>query len=158
MTKCEPVLIAELLVEQWKLNRRTRQYPEEWTEGFLSPVYKKGKNDDPKNYRPLCMLSCLRKTVESAISIGISRKLKFFGRQFGLQKGLSATTTLMDVDAVVKSCNNRVATLDMAKAYDKLIRSVLVQDCKKGLSPNLAKMIMACLQPLVVTTKGEGYR
>lgn len=48
-----------------------------------------------------------------------------------------------------------VATLDMAKAYDKVNTQTLIQDCKQVLKDELTEMLPACLQPLTVTIKGD---
>lgn len=41
--------------------------------------------------------------------------------------------TIKDVEAIVRGGNNRVETLDLKKAYDRLNRSLLIEDLKKTL-------------------------
>lgn len=74
----------------------------------------------PQNYRPFCMLSCARKVIETVNAEQIARILPIFGRQFGFQRGFSPPITLMELDSIVKEGNNRIATLDLKKAYDKV--------------------------------------
>lgn len=110
MLKFEPELMSTLLYEVCKLVGRTWIYPAQWRQGLLTPVYKKGEQDKPQNYRPLCMLSCTRKVIEKSIAGHLSRKLELFGMQFGFQKGLSPMVTLLYVEAVVRSGKDRIAT------------------------------------------------
>ena len=34
-------------------------FPEQWSTGMISPIYKKGDRSNPQNYRPITILSCL---------------------------------------------------------------------------------------------------
>lgn len=68
MMKIEIPVMADLLLEAWKLIWRTRVYPGEWKVGLRTPIYKKFDPKVPMNYRPVCMLWCVRKVIESAIA------------------------------------------------------------------------------------------
>lgn len=48
-----------------------------------------------------------------------------------------------------------MTTLDLSKAYDKVKRSILLQDCKLSTSRGISDMIPVCLQIINVTTKGD---
>lgn len=76
---------------------RSKTYPYQWKVGVLTPQYKKGDTSLTVNYRPLCMLSHLRKTIEAAIAGRILRTFKVYCRQFGFQKGISSVVLLTDV-------------------------------------------------------------
>lgn len=80
--------IAKLLTETWALIGRVSKCPEEWKQGLLTPIFKKGERALPQNYRPICMLSCARKVIETAIAERIARNMPIFGRQFGFQRVL----------------------------------------------------------------------
>lgn len=154
MLKAEPALMPESLYEVWRLGGRDKTHLDDWGHGLLTSIKKQGDPGRPQNYRPVCMLSCARKIIESAIVERVSRKLKVFGRQFGFQRRLSATVTLLDVDAVVRSGRNKVATLDLVKAYDKVNRSLLLCDCERALNKGVTKMLKACLQVMTVKPRG----
>lgn len=96
-----------------------RIYQTGWKCRLLTPVYKKGDAIDKKNYRPLCMISSAREVVEEVTPERIMNSRKAYGRQFCFQRRLYPTVTLMDVNAVVKAGKNRIATLDLAKEYEK---------------------------------------
>lgn len=55
--------MAELLYEVSALVGSAKNNPIEWRGVLLTPIHKKGATDDTRNYRPLCMLSCIRKII-----------------------------------------------------------------------------------------------
>lgn len=116
-------------------------------------MLKKGDKSSAQNYRPLCMLSCMRKLIEIAMATRLASSIQVHGRQFGFQKGLSPISTLIDVNALIKEGHHRLATLDLSKAYDKVNRLVLWEDYKSRADANTLNMLTACLQELSITTK-----
>lgn len=70
--------MAELLFEVWKLIGRIMEYPRDCKYGLLTPIYKKGDPSEQKNHRPVCMLSRIRKIIETEIGERISKKCKSF--------------------------------------------------------------------------------
>lgn len=92
----------------------------------MTQIHKKGKRKEPKKYRPLYMLSCIRKIIESSIAEKISKELKIYERQFGFQRGLSLTVKIIDVETIVRKGRNRITTLDLSKAYDKVNRTTIL--------------------------------
>lgn len=68
MLKTSPDLFAKLLTKIWEVVGETRVIPDSWTQGILFPLHKKGPHIKPENYRPLCMLSHIRKTIERAVA------------------------------------------------------------------------------------------
>lgn len=63
MLKANNTASARMLKELWKAIGRTAQIPKTWLQSTLIPVHKNGKQDEPGNYRPLCMLSHVRKVL-----------------------------------------------------------------------------------------------
>lgn len=76
-------------------------------------------------------------------------------KKIDFQRGLSATMNLIDLDAVVRDGSNRIDTIDLAKAYDRFNRRILLGDCKKVLETELTDMPTACLRVLTVKTKED---
>lgn len=150
MLKTEPELLAELQAEELALVGRTKEYPETWQDGLLIPIYKKGEREKPQNYRPVCMLSSARKVLETPSEGTMAKKLTICGRQFGFQKGLSPKITLTDVDTVVRRGQDRIPTLDLTKAYDKVNSKTLMEGCETVLGRETTKMLTAFLQLLGV--------
>lgn len=57
MLQANPTESAKLLAEWFTEVGRTGQFPNEWKEGIICPIYKKGPQNLPENYRLVCLLS-----------------------------------------------------------------------------------------------------
>ncbi|PKU43345.1 hypothetical protein llap_6347 [Limosa lapponica baueri] len=57
-------VIAELLSIIFKRSWRTGKVPEDWRKANVIPVFKKGKKEDPGNYRPVSLTSIPGKMME----------------------------------------------------------------------------------------------
>ena len=44
------------------------KFPESWTEGLITPIYKSGNSLDPSNYRGICVSSCMGKLFCSILN------------------------------------------------------------------------------------------
>lgn len=61
--KVEPTIAAKIIYDIWKLIGKIKTYPTDLLHELLAPIYKKGAANEPENYRPVCMLSCIRETI-----------------------------------------------------------------------------------------------
>lgn len=61
MFQFSPMLFAGLLTKIWAKVGSTLLIPEAWNVGVLVPLLKAGRQVDPADYRPLCILSRIRK-------------------------------------------------------------------------------------------------
>lgn len=68
MIQTAPALFARVLEKLRKKAGETLILPESWSTGILVPLHKKDAQSDPANYRPLCMLSDVRKILEKAVT------------------------------------------------------------------------------------------
>ncbi|KFP01033.1 RNA-directed DNA polymerase from mobile element jockey, partial [Calypte anna] len=57
----------------------TGEVPEDWRIANVTPVYKKGKKEDPGNYRPVSLTSIPGKVMEQLVLVTISRHIKDAG-------------------------------------------------------------------------------
>jgi len=73
--------------------------PEDWRKANVTPIFKKGKKEDPGNYRPVSLTSIPGKVMEQLIPDVIIKQVveKNFIRssQHGFTKGKSCLTNLI---------------------------------------------------------------
>ena len=73
--------------------------PEDWRKARVTPTFKKGKKEDPGNYRPVSLTSILGKVMEQHILELINKQVKekkiIRSSQHGFTKGKSRLTNLI---------------------------------------------------------------
>jgi len=72
--------------------------PEDWRKANVTPIFKKGKKEDPGNYRPVSLTSIPRKLMEQLIlevfNKQVEEKKVMRSSQHGFTKGKSCLTNL----------------------------------------------------------------
>ena len=96
----------------------------------MVPLYKKGQNHQPSNYRPVSLTSVACKVLEHIIHSNIMRHFDHFNiltdKQHGFRKRRSTATqliaTIQGITSKLRSGNDQVGVilLDFAKAFDKV--------------------------------------
>ncbi|KFP27305.1 RNA-directed DNA polymerase from mobile element jockey, partial [Colius striatus] len=69
-------VIAKPLSVIFKQSLRTVQVPENWRKANVTPVFKKGKKDNPGNYSPVILTSIPGKVMEQLILNVITEHMK----------------------------------------------------------------------------------
>ncbi|KGL80704.1 hypothetical protein N309_05451, partial [Tinamus guttatus] len=69
-------VIAQLLSIIFERSWRAGEVPEDWKKAKVTPVFKKGKREEPGNYRPVSLTSVPGKVMEQLILETISRHVK----------------------------------------------------------------------------------
>jgi len=114
--------------------------PEDWRKDSVTPVFKKGKKEDPGNYRPVSLTSIPGKVMEQLILDVISKQVEekkvIRSSQHGFTKGKSCLTNLtafyegmggwVDEGRAVG-----VVYLDFSKALDTVSCNILVGKLRK---------------------------
>ena len=111
--------------------------PESWLLGDIIPIYKKkGDVQNPENYRPITLFSCLGKLFTSIIN---TRLIKFTDErniitdsQTGFRKGYSTSDNLFVINCLIDILKSRskklfCAFVDFKQAFDTVWRDGLWQ-------------------------------
>ena len=103
------------------------EIPQDWKEGLVTPIFKKGKHHIPGNYRPVSLTSITCKMMERLVKNAIMEHLTtnnlLSERQHGFILGRSCTTQLLATpdywtSALEDHANLDAVYLDFAKAFD----------------------------------------
>lgn len=148
MLQVETAVCADLLTAWWTAIGRTRVFPEQWSRGTICPLLKKGLQSDPDNYRPVLLLSHIRKTVDTAVLTNINEQFTPSSSQFGFQSGITLAQALLQEEENAKGGMTLTAILDLEKAYDKVDLNLLLDVTANWLDTETIAMVRALLGPV----------
>ena len=128
-------LLMPMYVKLFNLIYNSGIIPQSWTSGIIKPIYKKkGKTDDPDNYRPITILSCLGKLFTSILNIRLTKYLdknKIMGEeQIGFRDGYSTIDGVFILHSLTELLKTRKSSLlcafiDLKKCFSKIWRNGL---------------------------------
>lgn len=147
--------MARFLTQLWKACGRLGITPSMWDKILLFPIYKKGPRNVPNNYRPISLMSHIRKVIEKAIDRQSRRAAEFAASQCGFRPFHGTDNALLRYTHAMNLKQNKVAVLDIKGAFPSVPRDRLMNVIRQRLSPTLAKMISHFLKPTQVSTVGD---
>jgi hypothetical protein len=109
--------------------------PSDWKTALVTPVFKKGQQYDPGNYRPISLTSVACKLFEHILVSNIMTHLEsnniLHSQQHGFRQGRSCESQLLEFaeqlsDHMERGIPTDVVVMDFAKAFDKVNHSLLV--------------------------------
>jgi len=164
-------VIAEPLTNIFERSWRT-EVPEDWRKANVTPVFKKGKKEDPGNYRPVSLTSILGKMMEELILDVISKQVEekkaIRSSQHGFTKRKSCSTKLIAFyDGMISWVDEGravdVVYLDFSKAFDTVSHNILTGNLRKcGLDEWTVRWIESWLngraQRVVISSAESGWR
>lgn len=126
----------KFLVQIYNICYRISYFPKAWKVGKIIPIPKPNKDlKNPKNYRPITLLSNVGKLFESLILLKISKfecqNDFLINQQFGFKSGHSTTHQVLRITEKIslefnKDVSTGMVLLDVEKAFDTVWHEGLI--------------------------------
>ena len=125
MLKTAGDLLAPKLAKLFDGCLRQGVFPTSWKEARLTAILKKKDldPDDPKSYRPICLLTGVSKLLEKVLKSRIHGAYSLHSSQYGFRKGSNTTDA---IGALMTTCKTTkyqhvvIIFIDIEAAFDSL--------------------------------------
>src|SRR6218665_3674293 len=131
--------IGEVLAQIFNKSMQTGDVPQEWRDALIVPLFKKGNRSDPRNYRPVSLISVVCKVMMRIVKDNVVEHLNEYNvrkdSQHGLTRGRSCLTNLLECfeevyERIDEGKPVDVIYLDFTKAFIKVPHKRLAKTLK----------------------------
>jgi len=153
-------LVHRIIVKIWEME----QLPEEWKDGVICPIYKKGDKLDCENYRAITITNAAYKILSQLLFRRLSPLAnRFVGSyQAGFTDGRSTTDQIFTLRQILQKCREyQIPThhlfIDFKAAYDSIDRAQLWQIMhENGFPEKLIRLIQATMDGVKCSVRISG--
>jgi hypothetical protein len=147
-TEREVDRLLEIMNGVWK----GEGFPQEWKEGIICPIYKKGEKDTASNYRGITLLNTAYKVYAMILEERLMKEMNERGalpdRQAGFRKGRGTMDNVYILNHItgneIKKRGSKIYAffVDLKAAFDNVKRDLLWEYLrKKGMNEHLVTKI-----------------
>ena len=141
------------------------KFPTDWTEGFISPIFKSGSQYETNNYRGITIANCLRKLFTKLLNGRLVHYLTenniIKNNQFGVMPKCSTSDHLLVLETIIDIYKRKKKTLflcfiDFRKVFDSIYRDGLIFKLKQsGISSKFICLIISMYQTVNARMKTQ---
>lgn len=151
-------MTTKVISELWRSCGKLGEMPKQWHRVALFPIHKKDCGKKAENYRPIALLSHVRKTVEKAVDSAIRYCVELFPLQCGFRRDTGVEQAILGLLEAQSTVHRFIAVLDLKGAYPSVPRAQLVQVISKRIPSHLTKMVAVTLRADKISTVGDVSR
>ena len=135
----EEILVPPLL-DLYNFILKSGDFPSQWSQGIINPLYKNGDKTKPENYRKITLLVTLGKLFESILNGRLVFKNSVFSQDDEFQAGFRGMSRTVDNAYILYSLIQKqkflgkplyVCFVDFTKAFDFVNRDALFYKLKQ---------------------------
>ena len=132
--------IAPALTALFKSSLSSGSVPADWRDAHITPIYKKGEQYNPANYRLVSLTSVVCKLLEHIIVSAVMHHFEdnsiLTDNQHGFRRGRSSETQLLElVEELTTNLESSkqadVLIMDFSKAFNKVNHSLLLHKLQR---------------------------
>ncbi|KAL1447116.1 hypothetical protein WDU94_005460 [Cyamophila willieti] len=150
MLKAAGIVGKHMIYRLFKKCWDEKKIPEEWKEGIIVPLFKKGDRRVCNNYRGITLTSQVGKLYERIIELKIRPQLevRLHEEQYGFRRGRSTVDLIFSIKQLMEKYYEYgkelwMAFLDIKKAFDAVIREKVWQSLRNiGIHEEIVERIV----------------
>ena len=144
-------ILSGHLVDLFNAILNSGNFPSQWSEGYIVPLFKKHDPSDVNNYRGITLVSCFSKTFTGVLNQRLTDWAEnndiSSDSQFGFRRGRSTTDAVFVLHSVIQKVLSEkgrlyCAFVDLKKAFDSVFLNGLWYKLYKiGINGKMLKII-----------------